>query len=161
MASINFNDLRKENYKEERYTYADLFLDMEQEPFEVVIGHRTIKGAGKDIKVAYDLNAIKNSIVNLFNTVPGERILLPDYGCDLRKYLFEPVSESDGLEIGRTIKRSIEKWEPRVAVISITVDVYEDTNEYVITLVLQVPFLGPKEKLNLKATLNRQGFVIT
>ena len=161
MGSINFNNLRKDTYKEKRYTYADLFLDMGQEPFEMVIGHRTVRGAGKDIKVAYDLNAIKNSIINLFNTIPGQRFLLPDYGCDLRQFLFEPVSESDGLSIGRLIRKNIEKWEPRVTILSINVDVYMDSNEYVITMVLEVPFLARDEKLNLKAVLNKQGFTIT
>ena len=160
MGSINFNVFKNTNYSQQSYTYTDIFLDMYQEPFDVVIGNRVSKGAGRDMKVAYDLNAIKNSIVNLFNTVPGERILLPDYGCDLRKYIFEPINDATSRLIGRTIKKSIEQWEPRVTLVSINVDAYISDAQYVITLVLEVPFLQQNEKLNLTGLLNRQGFRI-
>jgi len=160
MASINFNNLKNTNYSQKSYTYTDLFLDFTQEPFESVIGNRYISGSGKDMKVAYDLNAIKNSIVNLFNTLPGERILLPDYGCDLRQFIFETVTDSNARFIGRTISKSIEKWEPRVKIVNINIDGYEDRNEYEITLILEVPFLKKGEKLNLKGLLNRQGFTV-
>lgn len=161
MGSINFNNLKKSTYKEQKYVYADLHLDLEQEPFEVAIGNRVIRGGGKDIKIAYDLNAIRNSILNLFNTIPGHRFLLPDYGCDLRQFLFEPISESTGYNIGRTIRENIEKWEPRVTLLNINIDAYPDRNEYVITMVLEIPFLQKNEKLNLKGLLNSQGFIIT
>lgn len=160
MGSINFNSFKNTNYSQKNYTYTDIFLDFAQEPFEVFIGNRVVRGMGKDMKIAYDLNAIKNSIVNLFNTVPGERLLLPDYGCDLRQYIFESINESNARFIGRTIKRSIEQWEPRVNVLNINVDAYVDQGEYVITLVLQAPFLRPGESFNLTGLLNRQGFGI-
>jgi len=160
MGSINFNNLKNVNYSQKNYTYTDLFLDFTQEPFESRIGNRTINGAGKDMKVAYDLNAIRNSIVNLFNTSPGDRILLPDYGCSLKSYVFVNMSESTSRLLGRSIKTAIEQWEPRVNVVSINVDSYESLQEYVITLVLQVPFLPTGQTLNLTATLNRQGFKV-
>jgi hypothetical protein len=160
MGSINFNSLKNVNYSQKNYTYTDLFLDFAQEPFESRIGNRTISGAGKDIKVAYDLNAIRNSIINLFNTAPGERLLLPDYGCNLRRYVFESMSDSTSRLLGRSIKTAIEQWEPRVTVVSISVDSYENLQEYVITLVLQVPFLPSGQTLNLAGTLNRQGFTV-
>ena len=160
MGSINFNNLKNVNYSQKNYTYTDLFLDFTQEPFESRIGNRTINGAGKDMKVAYDLNAIRNSIVNLFNTSPGDRILLPDYGCNLKSYIFVNMSESTSRLLGRSIKTAIEQWEPRVNVVSINVDSYESLQEYVITLVLQVPFLPTGQTLNLTATLNRQGFKV-
>ena len=160
MGSINFNNLKNVNYSQKNYTYTDLFLDFTQEPFESRIGNRTINGAGKDMKVAYDLNAIRNSIVNLFNTSPGDRILLPDYGCSLKSYVFVNMSESTSRLLGRSIKTAIEQWEPRVNVVSINVDSDESLQEYVITLVLQVPFLPTGQTLNLTATLNRQGFKV-
>ena len=160
MGSINFNSLKNTNYSQKNYTYTDLFLDLAQEPFEIIIGNRKVKGFGRDIKVAYDLNAIKNSIVNLFNTTQGDRILLPDYGCNLRAFIFEPISKSTADEIGRTISRSIQMWEPRVTLISMNIDGYQSRNEYEITLVLGVPFLQNGTNLNIAGLLNRQGFIV-
>jgi phage baseplate assembly protein W len=160
MGSINFNSFKNVNYSQKNYTYTDIFLDMAQEPFEILMGDRTINGNGRDMKVAYDLNAIRNSIINLFNTLPGERILLPDYGCDLRRFIFEPITDSTSRLIGRTIKTSIEQWEPRVVLVNINVDAYISRAEYEVTLVLEVPFLQRNEKLNVAGILNRQGFRI-
>ena len=160
MGSLNFNSFKNTNYSQKRNTYTDLFLDLASEPFEISIGNKSISNNGKDIKVAYDLNAIRNSIVNLFNTNPGDRILLPDYGCDLRQYIFERVSETMAKFIGRTIKTSIEQWEPRVIIVNINVDAYVDTQEYVINLKLEVPFLEKDEKLNISGLLNQQGFTV-
>lgn len=159
MGSINFNNLKNTNYNQQNYTFTDIFLDLSQEPFEIMIGSRASKGSGKDMKVAYDLNAIRNSIVNLFNTAPGERLLLPDYGCDLRQFIFEPISESTATRISATITRALLTWEPRVQLVSINIDGYEDRNEYVIDLVLEVPFLARNQKLNIKGILNKQGYV--
>ena len=158
MSSINFNSFKNVNYSQKKNTYTDMYLDLDQEPFEILIGNRSVKGTGRDMKVAYDLNAIRNSIVNLFNTLPGERLLLPDYGCDLRQFIFEPITDSNARFIGRTITRAIEQWEPRVTLVSMNIDAYIERAEYDITLVLEVPFLQRGEKLNITGTLNRQGF---
>jgi phage baseplate assembly protein W len=160
MGSLNFNSFKNTNHSQKNYTYTDIFLDLDQEPFEVIIGNRTIKGTGKDVKVAYDLNAVKNSIVNLFNTLPGERLLLPEYGCDLRRYIFEPISETNARFIGRTIKNSIGQWEPRVTIVRIEVDAYIDEQRYEVNLVMEAPFLQSGENFSLKGVLNQQGFTV-
>jgi phage baseplate assembly protein W len=160
MGSINFNGFKNTNYSQKQNTYTDIFLDLYQEPFELQIGNQNVSGYGKDIKVAYDLNAIKNSLINLFNTLPGHRILLPDYGCDLRAYLFDNITDTTARQIGRDIIESINTWEPRVAVININVNAYVNRHEYEITLVLEVPFINDSEKLNISGTLNKEGFII-
>jgi phage baseplate assembly protein W len=133
---------------------------MAQKPFELSTSNRTVVGKSKDMKVAYDINAIKNSITNLFNTLPGERILLPDYGCDLRQFVFNAVTDMATKHIGRIIETSITKWEPRVRIVNINVDGYAETNEYIIGLILEVPFLSRGETLKLSGLLNRQGFTV-
>ena len=160
MASLNLNILRNTNKNKDSYVYADLHLDIETTPNDINGNavNTTINIRSKDIKVDYDLNAIKNSLINLFNTVPGERVLLPDYGADLRKFVFEPVSQSTGEQLGAYIKTSIQKWEPRVSVASLSIVGYEDTQQYNINLALEVPFISKQQKLTLKGVLNRQGF---
>ena len=44
-----------------------------------------------DLVVSRDASAIKQSIVNLLLTNKGERPFNPDYGSDIRSYLFEPL----------------------------------------------------------------------
>lgn len=159
MASINFNNLKPTSKNIQDYTYVDLSIDLHEEPIGISGNWRTTPGAGRDIAVAYDLNAIKNSIQNLFNTVPGERFLLPDYGSDLRRYVFEPITEFQGKLVGREIYSSITKWEPRVRVNNIDIVGRPDRNEYEVTLILQVPFL--KKKLGFESLLTREGYFFT
>lgn len=56
-------------------------------------------------------NAIRQSILMILSTVPGERIMRPDYGCELYKLTFSPNDETTaGLAI-HYIKKAITKWE--------------------------------------------------
>ena len=89
--------------------------------------------------VSRDYDAIRNSIYNLFNTNKGERILIPDYGCDLKSAIFEPITDTTSRTIGKRIKSSIEQWEPRVRVLNMQVDAYIDANEYHVSMQLAIP----------------------
>jgi phage baseplate assembly protein W len=50
------------------------------------------------------INMIRSSVKQLLMTETGERVMLPNYGCNLRKYLFEPLDDL----IFDSIKREIE-----------------------------------------------------
>ena len=56
------------------------------------------------------LNMIKNSVHQLLLTERGERIMLPNYGCNLRKYLFQPLDESTFQSIRREIEISFRNY---------------------------------------------------
>lgn len=158
MASITFNSLKNKAKSEENHTYVDFYLDLE----ENVLGSQSTitqtTGNGRDIRVAIDLNAIRNSLRNLFNTNPGERPLLPQYGADLRRLIFEPISETTGNRIGRLIRYSLASWEPRVQLRRLDIVGVRDRHEYQITMVLGIPFLT--EPLNVSTIFTREGFVI-
>ena len=161
MGSINFNSLKNVNYSQKNYVYTDLFLDLTQEPHEIGINTRGTNSQGRDIKIAYNINAIKNSIVNLFNTSPGERLLLPDYGCNLKGFIFDSITESTANEIGRTISRSLQMWEPRVNLVDMDITGYESRHEYVVTLILEVPFFDENnnDRFSIVGVLNNEGFI--
>jgi phage baseplate assembly protein W len=64
-------------------------------------------------------NSIRQSILMILSTVPGERIMRPDYGCELYKLTFSPNDETTaGLAI-HYIKKAITKWEKRIEVTAI------------------------------------------
>ena len=158
MASITFNSLKDETKSADNFTYVDFHLDFE----ENVIGPQSTviqtDANGRDFKVAINLNAIKNSLKNLFNTLPGERILLPEYGADLRRFIFEPISETTASNIGRSIRRAFDQWEPRVTLVNLDIVGIADVHEYRITMILAIPFLT--EPLQLGTIFTRSGFII-
>jgi phage baseplate assembly protein W len=76
------------------------------------------------------LDALKNSLYNLFTTTPGEKILTPDYGLDLRQYLFAPATVEVAENIRDEIYRQVRVYEPRVKLTDVHITIFEDVNEF-------------------------------
>ena len=156
MASINFDNLKDSVKPGSEFTYIDLALDLSEENVGI---SSNFSGQGRDIKIAPDLEAIKNSIQNIFNTAPGERFLLPEFGIDLRRYVFETITRGTAQLIGKEIYNGIVKWDSRIRVVNIDVVGVADQNEYRIALLLGIPFL--RNNLNVGALLTREGFFVS
>jgi phage baseplate assembly protein W len=63
----------------------------------------------------------------LLRTAPGERVMRPDFGCDLRRWLFAPNTAATRRLITEEVTRSIQRYEDRVRLTS--VDVVADDKE--------------------------------
>ncbi len=83
-----------------------------------------------DLVVSKDASAIKQAIVNLLLTNKGERVFNPDYGSDIRRYLFEPLDYATAGQITSNIKYTVEKWEPRISVTSLKATPNFDDNGF-------------------------------
>jgi phage baseplate assembly protein W len=59
---------------------------------------------------------VRESLAILLSTRPGERVMRPQYGCNLHALVFEQVSENVATEIRETVRSAIERCEPRVSV---------------------------------------------
>ena len=57
---------------------------------------------------------IRESLRVLFSTSPGERVNRYDYGCNLRQYAFEPLSEQLTVRMRNEISRAVILYEPRI-----------------------------------------------
>jgi phage baseplate assembly protein W len=66
---------------------------------------------------------IRQSLSILFTTRPGERIMVPDYGCNLQDYLFETVDETTLTHIRTIISEAILYFEPRIILEDISFDI--------------------------------------
>ena len=107
--------------------YTDLKLDLTPTS-SVGLGLNVANS--NDIIVDKDYDAIKNSIRNIFTTKPGQKLLTPDFGSSLEKYLFESVSDGLARVIGNQILDQITTYEPRVEVTNIRVAPQPDLNQY-------------------------------
>lgn len=61
-----------------------------------------------------DIDVVAQSIRQLLRTAPGERLMRPDYGCDLRRYLFAPNTTATRRLIAEEIGAAIQRFEDRV-----------------------------------------------
>ena len=145
MPSLTFTGLQKIQTTSKEFTYSDLHLDF-------------ANPISKDLAVDYDVAAVKNSLINLFNTVPGQNLLNPEYGLNLVQYLFEPINETNGRIIGNAIVDGITTYEPRVIIRTIDVETDEEEQTYYITLNILVPILNTE--LQIPGTLSKTGFIL-
>ena len=80
----------------------------------------------KEVEMTTDVEDINNSLKILLSTRPGERVLFPEYGCNLEKMLFKPLNLSLTTEMTETIKRAIALYEPRIEVLNVDLDSSEE-----------------------------------
>ena len=68
-----------------------------------------------------DTDVVSQALRVLLRTAPGERLMRPDYGCDLRRYLFAPNDASTHRLIAKEVTRAINLYEDRVRLTGIDV----------------------------------------
>jgi len=76
----------------------------------------------KAIKMLEDEADIKSSLEILLSTRLGERIMVPDYGCNLDELLFKPINLTLKTFVTDLIKTAILYHEPRIDVNKIDID---------------------------------------
>jgi phage baseplate assembly protein W len=151
VSNLDGNSLKK------GYLYKDLFLDLETSVYyNKQFNKSTIL---KDAQGLYDENAVLNSIANVFLTAPGQKILSPEFGLDLRRYLFEPISDFSAFSIKDDIQNRLPLMEPRVEIEGVSVIPNPDDNEYRINLQINVPSLDVYG-ISIRSVLNNNGYII-
>ena len=105
----------------------------------------------KDISMSFEINPISNDLIgvkndtaiarsirNLVLTTPGERFFNENLGSRVSETLFENVDEISAAAIQDEIEETINKYEPRVELMSVKVDPDYDNHEFNVTLVYNV-----------------------
>jgi len=69
---------------------------------------------------------VRQSIFTLLDTDPGERVMRPDLGCGLRRYLMAPNNPATRAAIAREITQALGRWEPRIQLLDIQVSPTDD-----------------------------------
>ena len=67
------------------------------------------------------LNLAKGNLKQLLSTFPGERVMLPNYGLDLRQYLFEPLDQFLFEEMREKILNSINFYLPEIQITRLSI----------------------------------------
>ena len=168
MGSINVNIAAKPNPRstisdpvprpklEEKYVYKDVKLDVK---IGSTLGNypANLPDNRTDIEDIRDIAAIKQSIVNIFNTTPGQKLLNPYLGLNLSKFLFEPITKQTGSRIARAILAGLGQQEPRIALHNIQVLGLTEDQAYHISFIVVFPQLN-NDKINFNGLLTTDGF---
>ncbi|MEG0780305.1 MAG: GPW/gp25 family protein, partial [Oscillospiraceae bacterium] len=55
-------------------------------------------------------------------TGQGERMMEPDFGCNIRKYLFSYVDYTTRTQMEREVREALVRWEPRITEVEVRVE---------------------------------------
>jgi phage baseplate assembly protein W len=86
----------------------------------------------KSPRMVYAEEDVKESLIILLSTMKNERVMFPDYGCDLVKMIFEEIDNTLHYYIIDLVKNAIIINEPRVDVENI--DLKIETEAILITI---------------------------
>ena len=65
---------------------------------------------------------IDQAIWIILGTNPGERVMRPDFGAGLNRFLFEPINTTTIEGLKRRVEESLVAWEPRIDVKEVSID---------------------------------------
>lgn len=97
--------------------FTDLDLSFKVNPFT------------KDLYLKTDEEAVKTALKHLIRTRNFERPFHPEIGTQIHSLMFENFSSAVKIAMERTIKETIEKFEPRVRLISVSITETLDAND--------------------------------
>lgn len=115
----------------------------------------TLTPAG-GIAMTVDDSAVRQAIILLLTTIPGERVMRPDFGCPLHRLMFAPNDATTaGLAI-HYVRQALLRYEPRIEIASL--DAHADTIEDARLLVsLEYRVKGNNRRARLDFGINLHG----
>lgn len=107
----------------------------------------TFNNTASVVEMTSDEPDIHLSLQILLATRKGERVMVPDYGCNLDEMVFEPMTTTFKTYIRETIKTAILFYEPRIDLNSIKID---DSREVdgVILIILEYTVRSTNSRFN-------------
>lgn len=98
-------------YRTFRFTHPDFIRT------ETSIG-LSVDNTGR-IDTVSENEAVRQSLLILLTTMPGERVMHPAYGCNLHRLLFAPNDATTHGLVIHYVSIAIKRWEPRVEIIQL------------------------------------------
>lgn len=81
--------------------------------------------SGKVMTVAYEED-IQEAIGIIIGTRKGERVMRPDFGCDLHLHLFDVVDYTLLKQMESKVKQALILWEPRITDLDVLAEIGEE-----------------------------------
>jgi len=157
--AIRLDFLRKQTEEiQDEYQFKDIQLDISP---SFTRNLQVLKTNEKeDLGSIYDIGVISNSLKNFLTTFPGQKLLNPFFGIDLRKYLFEPVNNRIATVIAFEIKSQIGLFEPRIIINNLSVSPIPEENLYVIEIFFRPVVEESTDPIKLEGILTSDGYFI-
>lgn len=109
----------------------------------------TFVKTNKEITMVSAETDIRQSLEILLGTTQGERIMHPDFGCNLRKYLFTPMTTTMKTIVRDIVETAIIKHEPRIDLLELELNSEQETEG---VLLLEISY-------RIRSTNSRSNYV--
>jgi len=109
-------------------------------------------GDGQFASTLTTLDAVKQNLRNLLNTEMGERVMQPNLGVRLKRFLFEPYSDDLVAGVKTSVIDSLGYWMPFVQVNNINVKMADNqAGDFRSTLVVSIDFSLKKDPTSIES----------
>lgn len=71
------------------------------------------------IETVSEDDSVRQSVLLLLSTRPGERVMRPNYGCDLFQLMFSPNDDTTAAIAMHYVRQALLRWEPRIEIKSL------------------------------------------
>jgi hypothetical protein len=78
-------------------------------------------GAG-GLKSSSGADSIRESILTLLRTSPGERVMRPTFGCGVNELLFSENNRTTATQVALKVEIALKRFEPRITVDRVAVE---------------------------------------
>jgi len=98
---------------------------------------------------------IRQSIVIVLGTRPGERIMRPEFGCELHSLAFAPNTPATANLARHYVVSALARWEPRIEVTEVGVANDLGAAALMITIMYRIRGGGAEQPLTLSFSLEQ------
>jgi phage baseplate assembly protein W len=77
--------------------------------------------AGGDVAMAATAEDVRQAVLLILETNPGERVMRPDFGSGLREFVFAPINAAGMALVRHQVEQALIAWEPRIDVARVEV----------------------------------------
>ena len=95
----------------------------------------------------YEAN-IRESIIIILGTAPGERVMRPEFGCGIHELIFAPNNANTHGMIIYYVEEALRKWEPRIQNLNVDVE-YRPEEESRVLVKLEYQVIATNNVFNL------------
>jgi uncharacterized protein len=100
------------------------------------------------LKLVSDDEDVREAIVLILSTAPGERPMRPEFGCGIHDYVFDTIDPHTMGRLEYEIRVALDRWEPRIDVMDIRFDL-ERASEGVVAIELDYRLRATNDLRNL------------
>ena len=102
-------------------------------------------------------DVVKQNLKMLILAIPGERVMLPDFGCGIYRLLFEPMSSVTYQQVSTVIHKQVQKYMPFLNIETIIFETHDQDqslglNQVRVVIEYNIGSINASDVLKITAT---------